>query len=135
MSKNKLIFLISGVILIAIVGILGFKAESKKRVAFENKMRCQSYLENAKKQTEESTALINAFSGNNAQVSQIFFSPIENTCFYTVELSDKNFKRFTTLIRDVLTGQTIETFTIYKDDFLGNPSRYEKYLKDRGAWN
>lgn len=138
MKTNKIILLSSVIVIVLILFtciFLAMQNASKKKTAFENKAKCEKYMEQAKEQTVEDFYLINSLAGNSSSVAQIFYSPIENTCLYTVELAGKDGIPFTIYIKDVLTHQTIKMFTTYNEDFIGSPSRYKIFLSDRDAWN
>ena len=148
MSKNNLIALVAllVVIITAFIGYSFFtsrKSENEK-IVFENKLKCEKYIDQAKNEVLEQSKLMEDASKvfgvklSKPVVGKIFYSPIENTCLYEISKYDEG-KAMPSLVNivDVLTNNYIETFieTDTMSDFKGNPSRYEKYLRDRNAWN
>lgn len=136
MSKNKLIILISAVILIAaaIVGILVFKAESKKRVAFENKMQCETYKSEIENEINNEYGML-SYMNVSSTLNKIFYSPIENSCLYQVSLYTKEVGRYRIIIRDILAKSIVEDFDLESEYKAEEMARYEKFLADRKIGN
>lgn len=134
MSKNKLIILIFVLILtaVALVGIFVFKAESKKRMSFENKIKCETYINTIEDKIKNEYDYLN-YLGSSAALNKIFYSPKENSCMYIINLHNpsSNPRIYSKIVKDALSHQVVQKFDFDWEDSEEQYGAYNKFLAER----